>query len=219
MSEPRPGRRAGTDKGARQAERAERRSRWDARHAAAEPIESGAPNPVLIEETERLPPGRALDLGSGDGRNAVWLARRGWQVSAVDFSPVALARARQLAEAAGVSVDWHLADLVEFEPPPEAFNLVTLFFIHLPAEERRTIHAAAAAALAPGGVLLVVGHDRSNLGQGVGGPQDPAVLFTPAEIAAEFPGLTVERAEVIRRPGTGERGPIDAVVRAVRPRR
>jgi len=200
------------------AERAERRTRWDARHAAAEPIESGAPNPVLIEETERLAPGRALDLGTGDGRNAVWLARRGWQVTAVDFSLVALARARELAEAAGVSVDWRLADLVEFEPPPDAFDLVTLFFIHLPPDERRAIHAAAAAALAPGGILLAVGHDRSNLDRGVGGPQDPAVLFSPDEIAAEFPGLVVERAEVVSRPGTGERRPLDAVVRAVRPR-
>lgn len=77
-------------------------------------------------------------------------------------------------------------------------------------------HAAAAAALAPGGVLLVVSHDRSNLTEGVGGPQDPAVLFTPAEIAGGFPGLIVERAEVVRRPGTGEREPIDALLRAVR---
>jgi len=222
MSQPGPGRRAGADEGPRpaeRAERAERRSRWDARHAAAAPIESDAPNPVLVEEAERLAPGRALDLGTGDGRNAVWLARRGWQVTAVDFSPVALARARELAEAAGANVDWRLADLVEFEPPPGAFDLVTLFFVHLPPDERRAVHAAAAAAVAPGGVLLVVGHDRSNLGQGVGGPQDPAVLFTPAEIAAEFPGLIIERAEVIRRPGRGESGPIDAVVRAVRPGR
>lgn len=201
------------------AERAERRTRWDARHAAAEPIESSAPNPVLLAEAERLTPGRALDLGTGDGRNAVWLARRGWEVTAVDFSSVALARARELAEAAGVNVDWRLADLVEFTPPPGAFDLVTLFYIHLPPDERRAIHAAAAAALAPGGVLLVAGHDRSNLSEGVGGPQDPAVLFTPAEIAGEFPGLIVERAEVMRRPGTGERGPIDAVLRAVRPGR
>jgi SAM-dependent methyltransferase len=164
-----------------------------------------------------MTPGAALDLGAGDGRNAVWLAQRGWRVTAVDFSTVALERGRALAAKVGVQVEWRLADLLEWIPPAEAFDLVVLFFIHLPASERRMVYARAAAAVRPGGTLLVVGHDRSNLTSGVGGPQDPAVLFSPDEIAGELPGgFEVERAAVVRRPpGTGP-VPLDAVLRVRR---
>jgi 2-polyprenyl-3-methyl-5-hydroxy-6-metoxy-1,4-benzoquinol methylase len=193
-----------------------RREMWDERHAAPEPIESPDPDPTFVEEIADLPPGRALDLGAGDGRNAVWLAGRGWRVTAVDFSAVALQRGRTLAEARGVKVEWQLADLLDWAPQAGEFDLVTLFFIHLPPDERRRVYARAAAAVRPGGTLLVVGHDRTNLLDGVGGPQDPAVLFTPNEVAAELTRFTVVRAEVIRRTSSDARGPIDAVVHAVR---
>lgn len=164
-----------------------------------------------------MTPGTALDLGAGDGRNAVWLAERGWRVTAVDFSTVALERGRALGARAGVQVEWRLADLLHWIPAPEAFDLVVLFFIHLPPGERRVVYARAAAAVRPGGTLLVVAHDRSNLTGGVGGPQDPAVLFSPDEIAGELPdGFKVERAVVVRRfPGKGP-APLDAVLRVRR---
>ncbi len=166
-----------------------------------------------------MTPGTALDLGAGDGRNAVWLAQRGWRVTAVDFSTVALERGRALAARVGVQVDWRLADLLAWTPAAAAFDLVALFFIHLPRDERQIVYASAAAAVRPGGTLLVVGHDRSNLTRGVGGPQDPAVLFSPDEIAGELPaGFTVERAAVVPRPGGTEPAPLDAVVRAARRR-
>jgi SAM-dependent methyltransferase len=194
-----------------------RRELWDERHAAREPIESAEADPTLVEEIGSMAPGTALDLGAGDGRNAVWLAGRGWRVTAVDFSTVALDRGRALAASVGVEVDWSLADLLEWIPPAGAFDLVALFFIHLPPEERRPVYARAAAAVARGGTLLVVAHDRSNLTDGVGGPQDPAVLFTPDEIARELPAaFEVERADVVRRPLAAGPGPLDAVVRAVR---
>ena len=196
--------------------RPSRRERWDERHTAEAPIESREPDPTLIKEIEGMRPGRALDLGSGDGRNAVWLASHGWRVTAVDFSPVALERGRTLATACGVDVDWELADLLEWVPPADAFELVALFFIHLPLDERRRVYAWAAASVTPGGTLLIVGHDRTNLTAGVGGPQDPNVLFTPNEIGAELPGFTVVRAEALRRTSSDGRGPIDAVVRAVK---
>jgi len=195
----------------------DRRTRWDARHATHDPIETIEIDPSLDEEVAGLVPGRALDLGTGDGRNAVWLARHGWQVTAVDFSLVGLERARTRAEAEGVTVNWVLADLLVWRPPAGAFDLVVLFFIHLPTDERRAIHRGAAAAVAPGGTLLIVGHDRSNLVAGTGGPQDPAVLFSAAEAASELPGLTIRRAEAVRRSVGGDRRRIDAVVRAVRP--
>ncbi len=193
-----------------------RRALWDERHAAREPIESSEPDPTLVDEIGSLRPGRALDLGAGDGRNAIWLASHGWQVTAVDFSQVALDRGRALATASGVRVEWQRADLLDWSPGARPYDLVALFFIHLPREERRDVYARAAAAVAPGGTLLIVGHDRTNLADGVGGPQDPEVLFTPGEVAADLAGFRVDRAEVMRRRAPDGRGPIDAIVRAVR---
>ncbi len=193
-----------------------RQALWDERHAAHEPIESSEPDPTLIGEVGALPPGRALDLGAGDGRNAIWLAGRGWDVTAVDFSQVALDRGRASATAVGVHVEWRLADLLEWAPGAGRFDLVTLLFIHLPHRERHAVYARAAAAVAPGGTLLVVGHDRTNIADGIGGPQDPEVLFTPGEVADELPDFRIDRAETVRRPSDDGRGPIDAIVRAVR---
>lgn len=194
-----------------------RRETWDERHAAREPIESAEPDATLVDEVGPLPPGRALDLGAGDGRNAVWLAGHGWRTTAVDFSAVALARGRALADATGAVVDWRQADLLEWEPPEAAYELVTLFFIHLPPSELGRVLAAAAAAVAPGGILLVVGHDRSNLAEGVGGPQNPDVLFTAGELASRLPaGFAVERATAVRRGRGTERAPINAILRARR---
>jgi SAM-dependent methyltransferase len=190
---------------------------WDERHASRDPIESPDADPTLIEEIEAMTPGTALDLGAGDGRNAVWLAERGWRVTAVDFSAVALDRGRALAAMVGVELEWQLADLLEWTPQAESFDLVALFFIHLPPDERRVVYARAAAAVRRGGTLLVVGHDRSNLTSGVGGPPDPAVLFSPGDIVRDLPaGFTVERADVARRPPSTGPAPLHAVVRAKR---
>jgi argininosuccinate lyase len=190
---------------------------WDERHSTEEHIEAADPNPHLVVEVSGLAPGRALDLATGAGTNALWLAANGWRVTAVDFSRVGLEKARHQAGEAGLAVDWVLADLRQFDPPRRAYDLVTLVFLHLPIDERRPIYRRAAEAVAPGGTLLVIGHDRSNLSQGVGGPQDPSVLFTPDEIAADLSDLDVVRCEVVpRRTGSG-RSALDAVVRAVRP--
>jgi 2-polyprenyl-3-methyl-5-hydroxy-6-metoxy-1,4-benzoquinol methylase len=194
-----------------------RRQVWDERHTARDPIESHQPDPTLADVAGGLTPGRALDLASGDGRNAIWLAAHGWDVTAVDFSAVGLERARASAEAAGVTIRWVNADLLEWRPGPRSFDLVAVMFLHLPADERTGIYARAAEAVAPGGRLLVVGHDRSNITHGVGGPQDPAVLFTATEIAHDLADLEVERAETVARDlGDGRRA-LDAAVVARRP--
>ncbi len=164
-----------------------------------------------------MTPGTALDLGAGDGRNAVWLAERGWHVTAVDFSAVAVERGRALAATRGVDLEWRLEDFLEWTPPAESFDLVALFFIHLPPDQRQLVYARAAAAVQRGGTLLVVGHDRSNLTHGSGGPQDADVLFSPGDIVRDLPaGFMVERADVVRRPSGAAPAPLDAVVRAVR---
>jgi len=132
---------------------------WDARYDAAGLLWSAEPNQFVVRELPGRPAGRAIDLGCGEGRNAVWLATQGWTVLGVDFSAVALAKAAQLAAAAGVTVGWEQTDLLEWRPEPN-YDLVLLVYVHLPPPQRQALLARAAAGVAPGGSLLVVGHDR-----------------------------------------------------------
>ena len=194
-----------------------RREEWDLRYAESGLLWSSTPNRFLVAEVEELEPGRALDLACGEGRNALWLAARGWRVTGVDFSEVAIGKARERAAQESWHVDFVCADLCEYEPAHEAYGLVLVFYLHLPASERRVVLERATAALAPGGTFLLVGHDLSNPSDGVGGPSDLALLYTPADIVAELPGLVVERAERVYRDVEGEdRAAIDALVRAHR---
>ncbi|MGF1431692.1 class I SAM-dependent methyltransferase [Kitasatospora sp. LaBMicrA B282] len=197
---------------------------WDARYAVTEPLWGVAPNRWVVRETADLPPGRALDLAAGEGRNGSWLAGRGWRVTAVDFSAVALERARRLAEAAATADRLTLvhADVLTYRPEPAGFDLVLIAYLQLPAAQRATALHHAADALAPGGTLLVVGHDTSNLTDGTGGPQDARVLFTPDDVLADLAdrGLGTVRAERVRRPVARPDGStaeaIDALVRLER---
>jgi SAM-dependent methyltransferase len=192
---------------------------WDERYAGTELVWSADPNRFVAEQTADLAPGRALDLAAGEGRNAIWLAKRGWKVTAVDFSAAALAKAKLLSDAQGVAVDWVTADLLTWTPPPASHDLVLIAYLHLPPAEIGAVLANAAAAVAPGGTFLLVGHDRLNLTEGVGGPQDPDILHTPESVAGALDGLRIDRAERVRRPVTvdGEaREAIDTLVRATR---
>jgi SAM-dependent methyltransferase len=193
---------------------------WNERYAATELVWGAGPNQFLEREAEDLRPGRALDLATGEGRNAIWLARQGWRVTGVDFSDVALGKARQIAAAAGVDIEWVHADVVEYEPEREGFDLVTILYLHLDPPERRTVLGRASGAVAPGGTLLLVGHDLDNLTRGYGGPQDPERLWVAAEVAREVQGLEIEHAgQVVRRVAieTGTVEAIDTLVRARRP--
>ena len=191
---------------------------WDAKYSATPLLWSAGPNRRVEAELADLPPGRALDVACGEGRNALWLASLGWTVTGVDHSDVALGRARGLAAERELDVTFLEADLVTWEPEPAVYDLVLVLFLQLPAADRRVVLHRAAAALAPGGTLFVLGHDLTNLTDGHGGPQDPAVLFTPDDVVAEVAGLTIERAERVLRDVDGaDRPAIDALVRARRP--
>ena len=196
------------------------RERWNRRWAGERASAATTPSAFLIAETEALPPGRALDLACGAGRNAVWLAGRGWRVTGVDFSDVALRAARDLAAGSGVEIEWVEADAVTWAPPGRAYDLVTVMYLQLPAHERRVALAHAASAVRPGGTLLVVGHDLLNLTEGSGGPTQADVLFTPDDVVAEIGDLAIEKALRVRRAvdgGGAARDAIDALVRARRP--
>jgi SAM-dependent methyltransferase len=198
------------------------RQRWDERYSGTEFEWSTRPNQFVAAELAGLPPGRALDLAAGEGRNTVWLAERGWRVTAVDFSRVGLDKGRKLSAARGVpdgQVDWVVADLTDYEPDHGAFDLVLVAYLQVDAALRAKVLAGAADALAPGGTLFIVGHDLTNLTEGVGGPQYSEVLYTPEAITAELAGLRILRAERVRRAvdrdgvsGTA----IDTLVRAER---
>jgi SAM-dependent methyltransferase len=169
---------------------------WDDRYAATELVWSAGPNQFVEQALSDLPPGRALDLACGEGRNARWLAERGWQVTAMDFSPVAIEKGRRLTD----EVDWRVGDALTTDLPAD-LDLVVIAYLQIPADERTTVIRRAFAALKPGGRLFVVAHDSTNLTEGTGGPQDPAVLYTAEDVLADLADrpLEVVRAERVPR--------------------
>jgi SAM-dependent methyltransferase len=159
---------------------------WNERYASAPAIWSGRPNPQLITEASRLAPGRALDVGAGEGADAIWLAEHGWTVTAVDISSVALARAAEHARAAGDGVAPRIAfeerDFTSWAPVAGAFDLVSAQFVHVPPDRRDALNSALAAAVAPGGVLLIVGHHPLDLETGLRRPSRADLLFTAEDV-------------------------------------
>jgi len=172
---------------------------WNERHRAGGLLWREDPSRFVVQELEHVGAGRALDLACGEGRNAVWLAGRGWRVTGVDFSSVALEKAQLLAGDHGVEAEWIEADVSTWVLEEAAYDLVIVCYLHLRAEQRRLALAHAAAGIAPGGIFLVVGHDLSNLAYGTGGPQDPTVLYTTDDIAGELAPLEIERACIVER--------------------
>jgi SAM-dependent methyltransferase len=159
---------------------------WNERYASAPAIWSGRPNPQLVAEASRLSPGRALDVGAGEGADAIWLAEHGWTVTAVDISGVALARAAQHAQAAGDDVAPRITfeerDFTAWAPDVGSFDLVSAQFIHVPPDRRDGLNRALAAAVAPGGVLLIVGHHPLDLETGLRRPSRADLLFTAEDV-------------------------------------
>jgi len=166
------------------------RAFWDERYSSVHALWSGNPNPHLAAEVGALTPGTALDAGAGEGADAIWLAGRGWRVTAVDISGVALERAAGHAVAAGDAVadriQWLRADILEWEPPERAYDLVTAHYIHLPADSRRMVYARLAAAVADRGTLLIAAHHPSDMATTMPRPQQPELFFTGDDLAAEL---------------------------------
>lgn len=176
---------------------------WDERYAAGELVWSAGPNRFVAERLADAAPGTAVDLAAGEGRNAIWLAQRGWRVTAVDFSRVGLDKGRQLA--GDLDIAWVCADVTRWRSP-EPVDLALIAYLQLPADERRRAVRGAVGSLRSGGTLLLVAHDSTNLTEGTGGPQDPAVLMTAQDVLADLEGFdldVLEAGRVARQVGDG----------------
>ncbi len=203
---------------------------WNERYSGSDLVWPTSPNRWVVAQLEGHIPGDALDLGCGEGRNAMWLAEQGWAVTAVDFAENALAKARQeaaavLAPADAERISWVQGDVLTYEMPTSAYDLVLSTYVHLPDYERREMLRNCVRALRPGGTLLVVGHDTTNLTEGVGGPQEAAILFTGADIEGDLQdhlgsgALSLERSGRVAREVETEEGTVvawDALFRARR---
>ena len=203
---------------------------WDERYAATDLVWSATPNRLVADEVAGLRPGRAVDLAAGEGRNALWLAEQGWDVTAVDFSLTGLDKGRALQErhprGRDLHVDWVHGDVLSHDLGAGVFDLAVIAYLQLAEPQRRTALRRGFGSLRVGGTLLLVAHDSTNLTEGTGGPQDPTVLYTAEEVLADLDGerFEVERAERVARTvpsgdghgGEPERTAYDCVVRLVR---
>lgn len=155
---------------------------WDRMYGQRHAPWDGEPNAILAREVAALGPGTALDVACGEGADALWLAHRGWTVTAVDFSQVALERARE-ADAEG-RVSWLQADLHVWQPPRDAYDLLSSHYLHMPPTERQAFFGRLAQAVRPSGILLFVAHHPSDQATTLGRPAIPDLYFTPDELTA-----------------------------------
>ena len=203
--------------------------KWDARYAESGQRWSGRVNPVLSEVAASLEPGTALDVGCGEGGDAVWLAEQGWTVVGLDLSAVALERAAAAAAARGVAArcTWVRGDITDDGIGPRLgtgarFDLVSTHYVHEPAGTRTAAWLAEADLTAPGGLLLVVGHHPDDEHPAGRGPRDPSLAYVPGDVTAvlaSVTGLAIESADVRERAAEGPDGHItrrDTVVVARR---
>ncbi|HET6625111.1 MAG TPA: methyltransferase domain-containing protein [Nocardioidaceae bacterium] len=178
---------------------------WDERYAESDLVWSAAPNQFVEAELADLRPGRALDVACGEGRNALWLADRGWDVTAADFSLTGLDKGRALQarheHGRDMHIEWVHADVLEHDFGADAFDLVLVAYLQLSDDERHTAVRRAYRSLSVGGTFFLVAHDSTNLTEGTGGPQDPSVLYTAEDVLADLDGerFEVQRAERVPR--------------------
>jgi len=185
---------------------------WDERYRSHEHLWSVTPNLFVADRLGGAPPGRGLDLAAGEGRNAIWLASLGWEMTAVDFSEVAINKGKAQSD----DVEFLIADVRTWETE-QSFDLVLIAYLHLDSGDYETIVRRARDWLAPGGELFLIGHDVSNITDGWGGPQYPELLWDVSEVLGWLDGLVIVEAVVVNRPvdtDEGRKYARDTLVRA-----
>lgn len=203
-------------------------ARWNARYAGTDWVWSPAPNALLVDTLKHLRPGTALDVGCGEGRHSLWLASKGWQVTGLDFASAGLDKARRRARERQLSIHWLAQDVVDLASHQATYDLVIVMFLHTDPLQRERWMPQVLAAVKPGGTLLYIGHDPSNVVAGVGGPQDERLLPSVAEWLAHMTDFDICAARVVARALGAETGHVgtknlgrdrralDAYVHAVR---
>ncbi len=200
------------------------RQMWNDRYAKKDLVWSAGPNELFATEIRGLKPGKAVDVACGEGRNAIWLAEQDWNVTAIDFSDVAIEKGRQIAARRDANVNWIAADVSTWKLPKYEFDLVAVLYLHTTIGERELWLKNVIGSVKPSGTFIYIAHDPDNIENGVGGPQDPALLPTVAEITNALKGFDIENADVIERPVSRDPGhgrdlegiALDSFVRAVR---
>jgi cyclopropane fatty-acyl-phospholipid synthase-like methyltransferase len=182
---------------------------WDERYSGHELAYGEAPNDFLAQMAARLPnEGQALDIGAGEGRNALFLASRGLQVLAVDQSEVGMRKAQRLARERGLMLRTRAVDLQHFDAEHGSFDVITSIFVHLPESLRAAVHTRIAAWLKPGGVFLLEAYAPDQIERDTGGPKEASRLASLETLVSELSGegrLEIEhRAALLRNVSEGQ---------------
>ncbi len=178
---------------------------WNQRYSSETYAYGTEPNDFLVAMFEKLPKGKVLCLAEGEGRNAVWLARQGCAVTAVDASEVGLEKARRLADARGVNITTVHADLAVFEIEPQQWDAIVSIFCHLPSELRRSVHRSCVEGLRPGGVMLLEAYTPVQLDYRTGGPPTADMMMDGESLRTELAGLEfLHLRECVREVHEGE---------------
>lgn len=172
---------------------------WDERYSEPGFAYGTAPNGFLVSVAERIPQGKVLSLAEGEGRNAVYLASLGYQVTGVDGSEVGLRKAAELAMEHGVTITTIHADLNEFVIEPEQWDAIIACYCHVPSAIRMPLHQAAVLGLKPGGVFVLEAFSKEQLAYGTGGPQSLDMLMALDDVIRELAGLEIVHAVRIER--------------------
>lgn len=172
---------------------------WNERYSTEEYVYGTEPNQFLKEHADKIPEGKVLCLGAGEGRNAVYLAQQGYEVTAVDQSIVGLEKARKLAAEKGVNIETAEADLAEYRIDTGAWQGIVSVFLHLSADLRERVFSTCVQGLAENGVFILEAFTPSQLKYDTGGPKDPLMLYTLSDLTADLVGLNFEYAEELER--------------------
>lgn len=172
---------------------------WDQRYSAEEYVYGKEPNTYFRDQLNKLTPGNLLLPGEGEGRNAVYAASVGWNVTAFDTSSEGQKKALSLAEEKGVSIDFNLASYLDFEYPEKRYDVIGLFFTHQPSEMRKVFHKKILQGLKPGGMIILEAFHKEQINNNTGGPQSPDFLYSEADLEKDFSTLKIKELNAIQR--------------------